>query len=166
MNDAISKLKSELEKAKDKMFAEPILGYLIKRCEEDNGLCEDVCQEHKTWEKCFAYIYEQARQMANGQRQCAVRDDVVYEWAEDYYHKDDKTEEEEKTKKDEERKQKIAEIVPKTVLKPAIKGNEQVSEENQEEEPEEPIKVVEIPTAKKSKKDVAGQLDLFALMGM
>ena len=47
--------------------------------------------------KCYQYINEQARKQAKG-NSCAVRDDVVYEWAEDYYHKDDKAEEEEKTK--------------------------------------------------------------------
>jgi len=106
---AISKLKEEMEKAKDNAFAEPIIEFLIKRCNEDNGLCEDVCQEHKTWEKCFKYIYEEAKKMAKGKQSCAVRDDVVFEWAEDYYHKDDKAEEEEKAKKEAERKQKEAE---------------------------------------------------------
>ena len=33
----------------------------MKRCEEDQGLAEDVMQEGKTWNKCFNYIVEQAR---------------------------------------------------------------------------------------------------------
>lgn len=58
----------------------------MKRCEEDQGLAEDVMQEGKTWNKCFNYIVEQARKQSNG-RSTAVEDRAVYEWAEDYYHK-------------------------------------------------------------------------------
>ena len=48
-------------------------------------------QEGKTWNKCFSYIVEQARKQSNG-RSAAVEDQVVYEWAEDYYHKYEKPE--------------------------------------------------------------------------
>lgn len=150
--DAIAKLNEELQTAKDKTFAEPILSYLIKRSEEDNGLCEDVCQEHKTWEKCFAYVYEEAKKFAKGERQCAVRDDVVYEWAEDYYHKDDKAEEEEKARKEAERKQKEAER----------KANNKVAASVQ---PAKPVERKEEPKPTK-KGECEGQLDLFSLMGM
>ena len=63
----------------------------MKRCEENQGLAEDVMQEGKTWNKCFGYIVEQARKQSNG-RSTAVEDQVVYEWAEDYYHKYEKPE--------------------------------------------------------------------------
>ncbi len=88
---AEEKLKKEMKAAKDKSFVEPIIGYLLERCREDEELAEDVVQEHKTWQKCFDYIYEQARKQMKGNC-AAVRDNVVYEWAEDYYHKDDKVE--------------------------------------------------------------------------
>lgn len=94
---AVTKLQEELKKAKDKSFADPIIKHLIERCRESESLASDVCQDHKTWEKCYKYIYEQARKQAKGSS-CAVRDDVVYEWAEDYYHKDDKAEEEKKAR--------------------------------------------------------------------
>lgn len=58
---AKEKLEKELNDAKDKNFADPVIKYLLKRCEEDDGLSSDVLQPHKTWAKCFAYIYEQAR---------------------------------------------------------------------------------------------------------
>jgi len=102
---AEEKLKKELAAAKDKSFADPIIGYLLERCREDEGLAEDVVQDHKTWQKCFDYIYSQARKQAQGSC-AAVRDDVVYEWAEDYYHKDDRAEEEKKAKKAAETKAK------------------------------------------------------------
>lgn len=94
---AVTKLQEELKKAKDKSFADPIIKHLIERCRESESLASDVCQDHKTWEKCYKYIYEQARKQAKGSS-CAVLDDVVYEWAEDYYHKDDKAEEEKKAR--------------------------------------------------------------------
>ncbi len=83
---AKEKLEAEKKKATQKNFADPVITYLLKRCEEDQGLAEDVMQEGKTWDKCFRYIVEQARKQSNG-RNTAVEDQVVYEWAEDYYHK-------------------------------------------------------------------------------
>lgn len=58
---AKEKLEAEKKKATQKNFAESIITYLMKRCEEDQGLAEDVIQEGKTWSKCFNYIVEQAR---------------------------------------------------------------------------------------------------------
>lgn len=45
---ACDKLREELKKADDKQFADPVIGYLLKRCGEDNGLAQDVMQKHKT----------------------------------------------------------------------------------------------------------------------
>lgn len=164
--EACKKLREELEKAKDKSFADPVIEYLLKRCEEDSGLCEDVCQEHKTWEKCYEYIYSQARKQAKGSR-CAVRDDVVYEWAEDYYHKDDKAEEEKKAKKKEEAEKKAAQ---KKKSKPnksfedstAKKHKAEVEEKKEEAEQKEAPK----PKVKKNKNDMEGQMDFFSMMGL
>ena len=116
------KLEKELKSDKDKNFAEPVIGYLLGRCAEDDGLSQDVIQEHKTWKKCIDYIYEQARKQAVGNK-AAIRDDVVCEWAEDYYHKDDKAEEAEKARKETERKEKqkkaVAERAAKSKKNPA-----------------------------------------------
>ena len=109
-------------------------------------MAEDVAQDHKTWQKCFEYIYRQARQQAHGNC-AAVRDDVVYEWAEDYYHKDDKAEEEKKAKKAAEDKAK------KT-------ATEKVSVPPKAETPKAP------PKPKKNPKEMDGQMDLFSMMGM
>ena len=154
---AIKKLEEELKNAKDKTFAEPIIGYLVKRCEEDNGLCEDVCQEHKTWNKCYSYLYENARKMADGKSQCTVRSDVVFEWAEDYYHKDDKAEEEKKAKEAEERKKKAELAKTKAVKKPApsnkdVKVPEKSVQKEPKNEPKAPITGLE------------GQMSIFDLL--
>ena len=130
---AIKKLEKSLKAAKDKNFAEPVIGYLVGRCKEDAGLSQDVLQKHKTWKKCFDYIYGQASKQAVG-NSAVIRDDVVYEWAEDYYHKDDKAEEEEKAgeaaeqkkQKERDKKEKPAQNdaeVAKPVKKNRYKGN-------------------------------------------
>lgn len=150
------KLEKELEGDKDKNFAEPVIGYLIDRCAEDEGLSQDVIQEHKTWKKCIAYIYEKARKQAVGNR-AAIRDSVVYEWAEDYYHKDDKAEEAEKarkeTEKKEKRKKENAEKAAKAKKKPAKAVPAQEKKTDQ-------------PRPKKKNKDMEGQLDMFSMMGV
>ena len=105
---ATTKLQEELKKAKEKEFAEPVIEYLIERCKESESLAADICQEHKTWDKCCKYVYEEARKKLSG-KSGPVRDDVVFEWAEDYYRKDDKAEEEKKAKEEAERKKKQAE---------------------------------------------------------
>lgn len=155
---AVTKLQEELKKAKDKSFADPIIKHLIERCRESESLASDVCQDHKTWEKCYKYIYEQARKQAKGSS-CAVRDDVVYEWAEDYYHKDDKAEEDKKAKEAAERKKKQdakakTDSEKKETSKPA-------AEPEKKTEAPKPV-----PKSKRNNKDMDGQLDMFSLLGM
>ena len=102
---AKQKLEEELKQAKAKDFADPIITHLLKRCEEDPGMAEDVAQAHKTWKKCFDYIHEKARGYASGS--CvAVPDNVVYEWSEDYFRLDDKALEEKKKKERKELEEK------------------------------------------------------------
>lgn len=159
---AADKLRKELETAKDKSFADPVINHLLKRVEESEALATDICQEHKTWEKCFSYIYEQARKQATG-NSCAVRDDVVYEWAEDYYHKDDKAEEEKRAKEAEKKKAKAAEAkaTSKDVEKKPVKSEPAKPVEEKAQEVQKPK-----PQPKKNNKDMDGQMDLFSLMGM
>ena len=42
---ARKKLEAEKKKATQKNFADSVIAYLLKRCEEDQGLAEDVMQE-------------------------------------------------------------------------------------------------------------------------
>lgn len=160
---AKEKLEKEMKEDEDKDFAEPVIGYLLERCEEDLGLAQDVVQEHKTWKKCLDYIYKLAEKQATKMR-AVVRNDVVYEWAEDYYHKDDKAEEEKKAreaaerkKKQEERKKKAAERkkADRKTPKPAVKKDAKSKE-----------KTVESTSPKKKPKEMDGQLDMFSMMGM
>ena len=166
---AKEKLEKERESAKDSTFADPIIEYLLKRCNEDEGMAEDVVQGHKTWQKCFDYIYSRARKQAKGN--CAAfRDDVVYEWAEDYYHKDDKAEEAEKAKKEAEAKAKSEKAAEKkkavTKSKPTKTAAKPSTDRNKAKDSVKEERPKEQPKPKKSGKDMEGQLDMFSMMGM
>ncbi len=136
----------------------------MRRCEEEKGLSEDVLQKHKTWEKCFDYIYKQARKQASGNR-AAVRDEVVYEWAEDYYHKDDKAEEAEKARKAAEAKKKAAERAAKSKASTSKSQTEKKAAQQKQEAPVLAEKTEEKRTRRNSK-DLEGQMNMFSMMGM
>lgn len=168
---AKKKLEKELGKAKDRSFAKPVIEYLIKRCEEDNGLFEDVIQEHKTWEKCYGYLHSKAQKSAQKGVSCyAVRDDVVFEWAEDYYHKDDKAEEEKKARKAAEAKKKAEERKAKAKEESAKKAERE--KENQGTKAPDKTEAVsggskkDHAKPKKNTRDIEGQMDMFSMMGI
>lgn len=86
-NEAIQKLEEEKKKhtrEHDKL----ILQHLIKRSEEDEGLAEDVLRKDKSYMGCYDFIVLNARKKAAKSKCVAVSDETVYEWAEDYYHKE------------------------------------------------------------------------------
>ena len=163
---AKEKLEAEKKKATQKNFADPIIAYLLKRCEEDQGLAEDVMQEGKTWNKCFNYIVEQARKQSNG-RSTAVEDRVVYEWAEDYYRKYEKPETAKKekgkkpatTKKTEAPAKKVTEI--KTDIQ-ETKDDSKVSEKPEKKDAASKQQKTEKTSTKSS--GLNGQMSLFDLL--
>jgi len=159
-------LEAEKKKATQKNFAEPIIAYLLKRCEEDQGLAEDVMQEGKTWNKCFNYIVEQARKQSNG-RSTAVEDQVVYEWAEDYYHKYEKPEtaKKEKDKKPATTKKTEAPAKKVTEIKKDIqetKNDSKVSEKPEKKDAASKQRKTEKTSTKSS--GLNGQISLFDLL--
>ena len=159
INEAVEKLQAELKGANQKGFAEPIIGHLLERVKESESLAKDILQEHKTWDKCYDYIYKQARSQIKGSAG-AIRDDVVYEWAEDYYHLDDKALEEKKAKEEAERKKKAAEKKQKNKTdskkKPVAETKEKVAPKPKKEETKD----------KGKKTEMEGQMDLFSMMGL
>lgn len=163
---AKEKLEAEKKKATQKNFADPIITYLIKRCEEDQGLAEDVMQEGKTWSKCFNYIVEQARKQSNG-RSTAVEDRVVYEWAEDYYHKYEKLETAKKEKAKSLRQQKKTEAPAKKVAETKkdvqkTKDGSKVSEKPVKKDAASKQRKAEKNSTKSS--ELSGQMSLFDLL--
>lgn len=180
---AIRKLEDELKNASDKPFAEAVIGHLIERCGEDRGLCEDVLQENKTWKKCSEYIYKQARGQAKG-TMAVVKDDTVYEWAEDYFHADDKATEAEQRKeqtagREKERKADAAKTGtgkkrqaapagakkahPAEPAKPAPEADKGTADM---EAGVDNAKLQKASRPKKSSRDMDGQLDMFSMMGL
>lgn len=161
IDSAIAKLQKELKEAKQKEFAEPIIGYLIERCRESESLAADICQAHKSWEKCYGYIVVNARKKLNNVSG-PVCSDVVFEWAEDYYHKDDKAEEEKKAKKEAEDKTKKKKVVvERENIKAAGTGkNDKAFAQKKAAASKEMSK------PKRKEKDMDGQLDMFSMMGI
>ena len=163
---AREKLEAEKKKATQKNFADPVITYLMKRCEEDQGLAEDVMQEGKTWNKCFSYIVEQARKQSNG-RSTAVEDQVVYEWAEDYYHKYEKPEtaKKEKDKKPATTKKTEAPTKKVTETKKDVQKTKDDSKAS-----EKPVKKDAASKQRKAEKtstkssELSGQMSLFDLL--
>ena len=165
---ARKKLEAEKKKATQKNFADSVIAYLLKRCEEDQGLAEDVMQEGKTWNKCFNYIVEQARKQSNG-RSTAVEDQVVYEWAEDYYHKYEKPE---TAKKEKGKKPATKNPVTPTKTTEKITDNEKKSQETKDKPQisEKPVKKDAASKQRKTEKtstkssELSGQMSLFDLL--
>lgn len=156
---AITKLREELKKAEQKEFAELIIEYLIDRCKESESLAMDICQPHKAWEKCFNYIFDQAKGQTKG-NYAAIRDNVVFEWAEDYYRKDDKAEEEKKALEKAKAKKSAAE-------KKSIRNTPKNLSNTNRVESQKKINTPKVPQkTKKSNKEMEGQMDLFSLMSI
>ncbi len=158
---AKQKLEEELKQAKDKDFADPIITHLLKRCEEDPGMAEDVAQAHKTWSKCFKYIQDQARKRAKGNC-AAIRDDVVYEWAEDYFRLDDKALEE---KKEKERKEQEAKRKAEAAKKKNGSGKQKKKTDGKKDDREKKSMEPEKKNDRAPKnKEPEGQMSLFDLL--
>lgn len=164
---AIVKLDSEfsnLKKESEKKFAKPCMDYLKKRCEEDPAICEDILQEHKTWRKCYDYVYGQAKKELDN-TSGPVWHETVFEWVEDYFHLDDKAIEEQKAKEAVERKKKQEEA--------AKKAKKKQKSDKKKKTPEVNVTVnvsldqhKEKPAPKKRTKEMEGQMDLFSMMGL
>lgn len=163
---ARKKLEAEKKKATQKNFADSVIAYLLKRCEEDQGLAEDVMQEGKTWSKCFNYIIEQARKQSNG-RSAYVEDSVVYEWAEDYYHKYEKPE---PVKKEKGKKPATTKKAEASTKKVAENRKDVQKTKNGSEASEKPAKKDAASKQQKTEKTstkssgLNGQMSLFDLL--
>lgn len=167
---AVEKLRAELATVsdKEKPFMEPCIEYLIKRCGESQSLAEDICQQHKTWKKCYGYIFSKAKTYLGG-NSGPVRSDTVFEWVEDYYHLDDKAQEEKKAKEAAERQKKAEERqkqpAKKTTKTAASPKKPEIKEATpKKEKPATPK--LEAPKKKSKKNELEGQMDLFSMLGM
>lgn len=137
-----------------------LIRHIMKRCVESEALCQDVLQNHKTWERCMKYVTEKARAFAVNQVAC-IPDSIVFEWAEDYFHLDDKEEVEkemaERAKKKAEAEKRKAEEAERETLarKEAItilsmtEGWEKLPEEEKEKKIKEKARDIKYQLGKK-----------------
>lgn len=174
---AKEKLETEMGKANDpveKNHAHSIIPYLVKRCEEDIGMAEDVLQENKTWVKCYKYIVskvfewmEKNKVKKAGSVNLYFDDHVVYEWAEDYYHEEEKPESTKKSaaKADTAKEPKAKIDSPKTKRENLSvsewAGNEIASRADRKQEKKQKAKRT---VSKPDKPAVEGQMSLFDLL--
>lgn len=119
--EAIKKITDSMQNCNEKNVpAEPIAEFLKGKCSEDEKFATLVMQEHKMLDKCFSFVYEQAKKHLNSSSGW-IEDNEVYMMAVDYFSLDDaeleqkkaeeeKRREEERRKREEERKQKEADI--------------------------------------------------------
>ncbi len=167
---AVKKLNGELGRltGSEKTFAEMCIEFLIRRCRESQSLAEDICQQHKTWKKCYGYIYSKAKSYLGG-KSGPVLDATVFEWVEDYYHLDDKAKEEKKAKEEAERQKKTEERQKQSAKKTAKTAAKSKAPEAKTPalKEEKPVTAKpEAPKKKSKKKELEGQMDLFSMMGM
>lgn len=147
--------------------AKVIIDYLIKRAEEDPGMAEDILQLHKTYRKCWSYIMDQARKKLSN-RSGAVRSDVVFEWAEDYYRLDDKALAEKEKKDAKKPKGAVKKAETKAEIPPAGTADKKDLQEipkRPEKAVNEKPKAVGKPKKKEKNDDLDGQMDIFAFLG-
>jgi len=110
---AIKKITDNMQDCEEKRIpAEPIARYLKEKCKQDKEFCALVVQEHKTLEKCFDFVFEQAKNHLNNGGGW-IEDNDVYMMAEDYFNLDDaeieRQKAEEEAKREEARRQREAE---------------------------------------------------------
>lgn len=82
---AIEKLKRESKEVKNKRVpAEPIVKYLINKCEADPKFSERIKIENKNLKRCFDYVFDEVKKKLEGVNGW-VADDEVYQMAETYW---------------------------------------------------------------------------------
>lgn len=90
-----SKLLDEMGILNDPQFGDVVGQYLLQNC-EDSGFSGRVLLNHKTLQRCIEYLMNKAQEMVTDeegkrpQKNCvAVGEDMVYQWASEYYELDD-----------------------------------------------------------------------------
>ena len=97
--DAIRKINDGMVGLGEKRVpAAPIAKFLLSRLENDEELAAFVNQDHKTLQKCFDFVHEQALKHLD-KKNGWIDDDEVYQMAVDYYFADDAELERQKAEK-------------------------------------------------------------------
>lgn len=155
---------------------------LCEKADNDPEFDSLVCQEHKSWSRCYKYVENKAREMASGGNMVMVEGDIVFGWIDEYYALDDKAQIEEENRKKAENEakrqaeaQKRKEKEEKKAAKAAARASQLSLDIPESSDAEKPVEsksesadtaiVSKDPKQKKNtgKKDVEGQMNLFEL---
>lgn len=93
---AIQRIKTDTERITRRNMKDAVAEYLAQSCSTNPDLALAVMAENKNMVKCFSYINHKAREYAEQERRdnnitengvygCDVPDDLVYQWAVDYF---------------------------------------------------------------------------------
>lgn len=162
--EVYEKLLKNVKQEHKFLFEERTDEYLRKRLEESEALRADLLQEGKDFNKCGEFVIEKAKKTAGGKSGCCIDNNTVWEWIEDYIHRDEAKakKEEKKPIKPAPKKEKLTkdEIVKDAAQKRVEEIEKKAAVKNAtapkvEEKPK--------PTPKKPKVD-DGQMSLFDFM--
>ena len=169
-----SKLLDEMGFLNDPQFGDVIGRYLLENC-GDSEFSRRVLQNHKTLQRCIEHLMKKAREMVTDeeskrpQKTCvAVGEDMVYQWANEYYELDDA--EEAAKAVQEEDKRFLARNAPKPLVSKSGKksssakrtGKKKTAPSEPVSQKEDAIKAVTEKRALKEDRDqIEGQVSLF-----
>lgn len=183
------KLLKGVSKEYAMVFVKPTDEFIRRRMKESKAFCEDLLQPEKSYTTCGKIVKDKARKQAQNGMAC-IEDMTVFEWIEDYIHRDEAKAAEEEKKKAEKPKTTAPKIKPaekfdakKAAEKAVAKIEEKKPEDNLSEAKDDlqeskvtPIsagrKAVQKPKPepkpeepKKKKGEVEGQMSLFDFFG-
>ena len=183
------KLLKGVSKEYAMVFVKPTDEFIRRRMKESKAFCEDLLQPEKSYTTCGKIVKDKARKQAQNGMAC-IEDMTVFEWIEDYIHRDEAKAAEEEKKKAEKPKTTAPKIKPaekfdakKAAEKAVAKSEEKKDEDNLSEVKDDlqeskvtPIsagrKAVQKPKPepkpeepKKKKGEVEGQMSLFDFFG-
>lgn len=130
-------------KQQDKKHAQVIANYLIKRCEEDKYLENQILTTNKTLVGCIEYCKSQAKKQAEN-NVAMILDSEVFNWCVHYFLED---------KLNSENKAKKAEKTKVSKKEDTLFGEEEIIENNKKSTTPKPKKQI--------KKVMAEQLSFF-----
>lgn len=166
--EVYEKLLKDVKPGNKFLFEKRTDEYLRKRLEESEALRADLLQEGKDFNKCGEFVIEKAKKTAGGKSGCCVDNNTVWEWIEDYIHRDEakaKVEEKKEEKKPIKPAPKKEKLTKDEIVKDAAQKRVEEIEKKAAVKNATAPKVEEKPKpAPKKPKVDDGQMSLFDFM--
>lgn len=94
---SVQRIREEIERITRRNMKDCVAAHLAQLCAGDPALARNVLSPQKSLAKCFRYISRKAREYAEQERAdgdvtdaglygCDIPDDIVYQWAVDYFN--------------------------------------------------------------------------------